>query len=515
MKKIILSIIVIILLSTISIAPINAFELNCKESQNIEHVVVNNAPFNGYTLLNPWLSRNTYLINNTGSVVHKWQSKYYGGLPAYLLENGSLIRGSVAYNKDLLRLLLGGGFSRTWDAWHGGLGGRVEMFDWDGNRIWNFEFINETHCLHNDIEVLPNGNILMTVWDYKTKDEAIAAGFDPNSKMLKDYGFALIDYIMEVEPTGQTSGNIVWEWHAWNHLIQDLDESKNNYGVVAGRPGLLDINYEGRPFDITHINSLEYIKEFDQILISARHNSEIWVIDHSTNTTEAAGHEGGNSSKGGDILYRWGNPQVYNRGDENDRKLFYQHDARWFTEPGFPDEVHITIFNNGYNRPEGEYSTVEEIIPPVDENGNYYLNPLVPSYPGPAYGPKETIWNYTADPPEDLFSIEMSGAQRLPNGNTFICSGNHGHLYEVTPSNEIVWEYINPYPYPAYLINSVFKTQCYPKDYPGISTLSFDNGIESLESEHVSIEAVSLSNIKQSTILNLFIEQQFSRFMLQ
>jgi len=493
MKKTIVSMTIIILLISSSVVSINAFELEPNITNDRE-------PFDGYILLNPWCGKNSYLINNKGGVVHKWRSDYLGSLPAYLLENGSLIRSSVIDNGKFIFEVIRRSNIVHW--WHGGLGGRVEMFNWAGQKIWNFEFINDTHCLHNDIEVLPNGNVLMTVWDYKTKNEAIAAGFNPNSEKLKEYGFALIDYIIEVEPTFPEGGNIVWEWHVWDHLVQDIDPLKDNHGVVADHPELLDINYEERSADITHLNSLEYIEEFDQILMSARHNGEIWVIDHSTNTTEAAGHEGGNSSKGGDILYRWGNPQVYNAGTEADRKLFYQHDARWFTEPGYPDEVHITIYNNGYKRPEGEYSTVEEIIPPVDENGSYYLDELSPSTPGPAYGPEEPIWTYTATPPKDLYSETQSGTQRLPNGNTFICSGNTGHLYEVTPEKKIVWEYINPYPLPIPGYNDVFKTQCYPKDYSGISTLSFDADIESLELEHASIEAVSVESMKKSTILN-------------
>lgn len=44
-----------------------------------------------------------------------------------------------------------------------------------------------------------------------------------------------------------------------------------------------------------------------------------------------------------------------------------------------------------------------------------------------------------------FYSSYISSAQRLPNGNTLITEGSDGHLLEVTPDHEIVWEFVNPY----------------------------------------------------------------------
>jgi hypothetical protein len=454
LKKIIVLTVIIALLSTSFISITSAFEINAVKLENLQlSSSINNDSFDGYILFSQEFSRYTYLINNDKEIVHKWKSKNMQSLTSYLLENGSLLRSCYG---NLLSVTWGGGFT-----------GRIEMFDWDGNLIWEYTLVNFTHCLHNDIEPLPNGNILMIVWERKTKEETMDAGCNPD--LIRIGGFR-IDHIIEVEPTYPKGGNIVWEWHIWDHLIQDYDPAKENYGKVEDHPELVDINYRGikrstPPFatDFSHMNSLDYIEEFDQILVSVRNLNEIYIIDHSTTTEEAATHTGGKYGKGGDILYRWGNPQVYRAGDVSDQKFFAQHDPRWI-EPGYPGERHITFFNNGVGRPGLDYSSVEEFVPPVDSQGNYYLEP------GSAYGPKEPIWVYGGN--FNLpYSIYLSGAQRIPNGDTLICSGVFGSFLEVTPEKEVVWRYYNSHPLPIPPLNSVFKFQYYPKDYPGLNKI--------------------------------------------
>ena len=418
--------------------------------------------FEGYTLFSPLYYFTTYLINNGGEIVNKWKSNYLQGLDCYLLENGNLLRACVP---RINPYILGGG-----------MGGRIEMFNWDGDLVWEFEYSDNRHCLNHGFEVLPNGNILMIAWEIKTYAEAIAEGRNP---FTIPAGVLWPSYIIEVEPKLPEGGNIVWEWHVWDHLIQNYDSTKNNYGNVRNHPELIDINFVGIPLgcvDWNHFNSLDYNEEFDQILISSHIQNEIWIIDHSTTTEEAAGHSGGRYGKGGDLLYRWGNPQVYSAGTADDQMLFGQHDAQWIKK-GCPGEGHITVFNNGLFRPELSYSSVDEIIPPVDEIGNYYLKP------GSAYGPKEPIWSYSAEDLSDFYSPLMSGAQRLPNGNTLICDGIRGVFFEVTTEQEIVWRY-NTLLYPNFF-KQVTKINRYPTDYPGIrditkSTVSIDNEVKYL-----------------------------------
>ena len=291
--------------------------------------------FQGYTLIAPLNAKKSYLIDMQGRVVRAWESKYTAGQEAYFLENGHLLRAATLDNRERL---FGGA----------GQGGRVQEFDWDGGLVWDFKFHDDKRVAHHAICRLPNGNVLLIVWEIKTGAETVAAGRRPETVR----GPWLADSIVEIKPTGKTTGQVVWEWHAWDHLIQDSDTSKANFGDVGKHPELIDVNfgdsdmgfpgggppgpprrdiarkdspkedearkkrdtdrlktigYVGNPTargnrgiipDWTHVNAVAYNAEFDQIMISVRSFGEFWIIDHSTTTAEAAGHKGGRRGKG-------------------------------------------------------------------------------------------------------------------------------------------------------------------------------------------------------------------------
>jgi len=367
------------------------------------------------------------------------KSSHIQSLRVYLLENGNILKTYLPY----LNL----------EFANGGITGAVEMFDWNGMKLWNFEYSTDEYCLHHDIEPLPNGNILMLASEIKTSEDAVEEGHMPLNNNIHP------NYIIEVEPTFPNGGNIVWEWHIWDHLIQDYDPTKNNFGIIKDHPELLNINCICDAGDWNHINSIDYNEKFDQILLSVRNQNEIWIIDHSTTIEEASEHIGGRYGRGGDILYRWGNPQVYGKGTAEDQKLFGQHDATWI-ESGHPGEGNILIFNNGLNRPDGFYSSVDEIVPPIDENGYYTIQP------NSSFKPEEPIWVYTSENPTDCYALIMSGAQRLPNGNTLICL-SRGFFFEVNQNKETIWEYTNPYPTHT-LRKVVYDITRYSPDYPGL-----------------------------------------------
>jgi len=375
----------------------------------------------GYTFFAPIRSKTTYLIDMNGEVVHEWPSEHPPGNSAYLMQDGSIVRTAQDFDNPIFH--------------GGGSGGRIQHISWDGELLWDFLFSNEEHMQHHDIAVLPNGNVLMIAWELKTQEEAIAAGREPSS--LGEEGL-WPDMIIEVKPKGKTDGEIVWEWHLWDHLIQDVNEELSNYGEIAEHPELVNINHAARGGgDWNHTNSINYNAKLDLITISVRTFNELWVIDHSTTTEEAASHEGGERGRGGDLLYRWGNPAAYGRGGRRDMRLYGQHDVQWIEED-FPGGGNLLIFNNG-GRDGREYSTVDEIITPFNKEAVYEIEE------GKAFGPEKMHWSYGEKESERFSSSFISGAQRLANGNTLICSGADGRLFEVTAQNEIVWEYINPF----------------------------------------------------------------------
>ena len=389
-------------------------------SQTIGVLRNNAGSYNGYTLFAPITSTQTYLINNCGQVVHEWTSTFTPGASVYLLENGNLLRTGKIANADIQ---------------FGGVGGKIELFDWDNNLLWEYTYSTTEVSQHHDIYPLPNGNILMLAVTTMTQAEAIQAGRNPAN--LED-GKLFNEQILELEPVGTDQANIIWEWNINDHLIQDFDNTKDNFGVVADNEQLLDINYlnsDKSPANWLHINSIQYNAALNQIVMSTRILSEIYIIDHSTTTAEAATNSGGTYGKGGDLLYRWGNMEAYDHGDTNDRTLFGQHYPHWIPD-GLTDAGKLLIYNNGGDR---VYSTVEIINPPVSAPGVYSYDS------NDGYLPVTAEWNYT-DPvdPLNFFSAILSSGQRLPNGNTLICDGDSGYFFEIDSNGDIVWEYINP-----------------------------------------------------------------------
>ncbi len=420
--------------------------------------------FDGFTLFAPKHNTVIYLLDNQGRAVHSWKSQYEPGQSVYLQTNGNLFHCCFTKNK---------GFTS------GGEGGRVEEFDWDGNLLWEFDYSSDTYLSHHDIAPMPNGNILLLVVEKKSYDECLAAGFDPG--MLRDRQL-FPDSVIEVQPTRPKGGKIVWQWKVWDHLIQNNDRSKPNYGDPSDHPERIDVDCNGRavPAFWNHMNSIDYNPKLDQIMLSVRGCNEIWVIDHSTTPKEAEGRAGGKHGKGGDLIYRWGNPAAYGRGTAQDKQLVQQHDAQWIPD-GYPGAGNITIFNNGYDR---GWSSIEEIVPPIDSNGRYVIRS------GKPFGPEKPVWRYEAKNRQDFFSSEISGAHRLPNGNTLICAGVVGHLFEVTPAGEAVWQYVNPMvrggilaqgevpgkDVRGHLWNAVFKVHRYAPDYPGLAGRNLTRG---------------------------------------
>ena len=414
----------------------------------------------GWTLVAPLNSKSIHLVGLDGQVVHTWETAHVPGASTALLPNGHLLRAGQEPDNPLFH--------------GGGIGGRIQELDWDGTLVWDYVLAGADRTLHHEVQPLPNGNVLVIAWERHTRDEAIARGRDPQE--VGDEGL-WSDIVLELRPQRPSGAEVVWEWRSWDHLVQDFDAARPGHGRPANHPGRIDLNADHRfkpkdpqeseeelrrreeleeqmralgyvggadppppgaappqkkDGDWLHTNSVDYHPDLDLIALSTPHLCELWVIDHSTTTAEAASERGGRRGQGGALLWRWGNPRNHGAGGEADQRLHYQHDATWL--PGAAPR--LLVFDNGQERPGDDYSEVLELELPFDPARGFVREA------GRPCGPAQPAWSY-ADP-GGFYSGFISGAQRLPNGNTLICSGAPGRVFEVTADGRIVWDWRNP-----------------------------------------------------------------------
>ncbi len=311
--------------------------------------------FSGYTLFAPLTGKgNIYLINLEGEVVHEWKLPYSPGLYGYLLPNGNLFySGQIPEGSERFPL---------WSLFKGGI---VLEVDRDGKILWEYQHPDH----HHDARRLRNGNTIVLCLEKVPRSLVPQIkGSVPGTEVEGDI---YADVIHEVTPGGE----IVWTWHAYEHLDLETDI----------------ITPQDQHHEWTHGNTVGELSD-GNVVLSFRNISTVVIVDRKT----------------GEIIWKLG-------GDV----LAQQH---------FPNELpngNILIFDNGAHRRHTalNFSRVIEVNRQT----------------------KEIVWEYTDNPPHNFFSPYISGAQRLPNGNTLITEGNFGRLFEVTTEGEVVWEYVNPY----------------------------------------------------------------------
>ncbi len=404
--------------------------------------------FNGFALYNTQGSSTTYLVDENQNIAHSWSMSTDCNYTVALKKNGNLIRGTT-YNNNILN---GAAY-----------GGRVQEIDPNGNVVWDYIYSSANYLSHHDLTLIGD-NVLLTAWEVKTSSEVTAAGYTGN---VGSSGIWPTHFI-ELEPDGNGGANIVWEWHIWDHLCQDVDPNKPNYvSNISDHPELIDINMiqgggggpGGGGGDWFHVNGVDYNEELDQIAFSSRFASEIYIIDHSTTTLQAASHAGGNSGMGGDILYRWGNPSNY--GIPGTQVIPNAvHDVRWIENDGRPYGGYLQIFNNSGGG--NGQSTIDEIKTPWDSINNVYLRSS-----GQAFTPTSFSNRYTC-----MYSSPgQSASNRMSNGNIYVnASGGQqgaGVMYEVDSTGALIWG-----PHAAIGSNNGsqkgFRYEC---NYPGILAL--------------------------------------------
>jgi hypothetical protein len=431
--------------------------------------------YNGYTLFSPNAPRGfdgglTFLIDMNGNVVHSWPRVSN----PKLYEDGHIV------------------------------GGFKEM-DWEGNIIWEWSPPEDRSNIrpHHDMWRIYNKKLkehtyLGVIRYTPTQEEAVAAGCNPK----KDYSRTSSDGFVEVDK----SGKIIWEWNFVEHTIQDVNPDWPNYvgkgKTIADYPGRTDVNWltdqnriRGNPVhglsnDWQHVNSLDYNEELDHVVINAKHFSEFYVVDHGATFIpgDPEGSRKLSASSKGDFLYRFGNPSAYKQGDapnfvnEGHQQMYGAHNIQWIKK-GMPGAGNFLIFDNGCYNPRGFQSAILEINPYLNaekNNTGNYVNPPDAGYDRRTKDSNQIVWSYKSVRQSSFYSNFISGCQRLPNGNTFICSGATGHLFEVTPEGEVVWEYINPLKGEEGIVSPiqkdsddrkfrVFRAHRYGPDYPGLA----------------------------------------------
>jgi hypothetical protein len=366
--------------------------------------------FEGYTMFGPISGDSVYLIDMHGRVVHTWP---------------------------------------TPDNWGG---------------------VSATHA-----RLLEDGTLMYVASMERTHEEVLALGADPT---VRDEYASEPDGLVEVD----MDGNVIWQWNVSDHVVNDINPDLANYGVISEHPGKLDPNFghgvNGSLFgDWMHTNAFDYNEELDQVVINNSTFSEFYVIDHGATFVPGDAEQSIDLAAGdaGDFIYRWGNACVYDSGDcpsmldeglsstNGHQQIFFSHDVQWIDEQdsnaaseALPGAGNFLIFDNGARRPGPTYSTVVEISPydGPREEGRYVPQtvagfelgrPGIGSMGAPAENvSNQVVWSFSPTMPNALFSSYIGGAQRLLNGNTLVCSGAQGHLFEVTQDGNVVWEYVNP-----------------------------------------------------------------------
>ena len=394
--------------------------------------------FNGFALYNEGGGNTTYLIDENQNPAHTWNMSTACNYTVQLKENGNLVRGT----KGNASVFSTGNIASA--------AGQVQEIAPDGSIVWSFDYADNDHISHHDL-TLVGDNVLLTAYEKKSSTELNAAGFNNASSEKWPTHF------IELEDDGNGGANIVWEWYIWDHMCQDTDANGPNYvSSISDNPHLIDINMIQAQVgggDWFHVNGVDYNEDLDQIVFSSRFASEIYIIDHSTTSAEAASHSGGNSGMGGDVLYRWGNPSNYEMSGTQVIPNAV-HDVRWITDDGRPNSGFLQIFNN--SGVSNNQSAIDGIETPWDASTNTYLRSS-----GQPFSPASYSTRY-----ECAYSASgQSASDRMSNGNIFVNAsaggGGSGQMYEVDSLGTILWG-------PTSGGLKGFRYEC---DYPGIKAL--------------------------------------------
>jgi hypothetical protein len=317
--------------------------------------------------------------------------------------------------------------------------------DWNGKIVWEWGakapggVANQNHDQHR----LANGNTLLI-----SKIVHPVPGFA--AKEVND------QVIYEVTPAGE----IVWKWLSSDHVGEmgfsddALKLIKSGFSVSGARSGFLVLN------DMEPLGPNRWHAAGDQrfhpdnIMIDSREGNFVAIIEKAT----------------GKIVWRIG-PDYPGMHESPSRRVFNHtvprpvdqmigvHDSHLIPE-GFPGAGNVLVFDN-----QGSAGFPPAYLSSFAGSRIVEIDPIK----------KEIVWQYTAEngglPVWTFYSSFISSSRRLPNGNTLICEGMRGRIFQVTPKGETVWEFVNPnfgkmtLGTTEVLTNFVYRAQAVPYDW--------------------------------------------------
>ena len=300
-------------------------------------------------------------------------------------------------------------------------GGQADILvelDWEGKEIWRWEH----SAFHHDMCRMPNGNTLVITWAQMPGDlaEKVRGFIEPElaERLLEDedhFRFIMKGLGVGGRPRDLTGflGDAIVE-------ISPSGEPVNTWYSWEHLDPETDIVC-CREFrhEWSHANSIEY--RDGEVLISFRELSTLMRI----------------SWPDGKVLWKYGSG-----------KISHQHDAT-FTSDG-----RMMVFDNGPHHPIVPRSRVIEIDMKTDE----------------------IVWQYYPQHVFSFFSGHIAGAERLANGNTLICEGQSGRIFEVTPDCDVCWEWISPFalPFKGVTCSMLFRAHRYLSDGPELTGKTMD-----------------------------------------
>ena len=304
--------------------------------------------------------------------------------------------------------------------------------------------------------LLDNGNLLCRIARPQDAGGAETLGassagileLDWNSNIVWEYRDPMLHHDFQRMPNGNTL-LLMWE-----PIPEDVvAQVKGGYEVDFALGMLGDLVREVTPSDdtVSEWRSWEFMDVDEEIICHLEPRHE-WSHGNCVNLTAD-----------GDLLVSYRIIDTVGIADRATGEFKWKWGPGEIAHPHHPtwlDSGRVLLFDNGQHRRGSSFSRVIEIDPETNE----------------------IHWEYEGSPRVSFYSNYISGAERLPNGNTLICEGAAGRLFEVTNRCEVVWEYINPFPVYGSRTgnekpensNATFRCHRYGPDHPALAGRDLD-----------------------------------------